>query len=335
MTDPESFMQTSAKMSQAILQSLVGRRVERMKLGLNPDKSPGGDPTHLAHYTTAQGLHGIVQHSNLWASAAYYLNDSSEIDYGCQLFTSLLTKLIAEETLDPVPNNIFENAKKAFAPGGFMESVVSRTYVTCFCEDENLLSQWRTYGQSGGYSISFPRTALSSLTVNDEFYHAELQRVIYDKDLQGQLLQLVLSDMLSTLLEDNIKEMYKTADLQGKQMFIIFFNTFLQTLAATEIVRFKHPAFEGEREWRLIVRPTSTHLNTQEMKYLQFRTARRLMVPYVEVRSKEGTSLPIAWVRYGPTLEKRRVQHSLDLLFKQKGYNQMTFKGSDIPVVLP
>jgi hypothetical protein len=327
-------METSQKISQAILQSVVSKRVERMKQGLNPDKSLAGDPKHLAHYTTAQGLNGIVQHGNLWASGAYYLNDSSEMDYGCQLFTSLLAKLIAQEKLDPVPKSIFENAKKAFEPGGFMESVTSRTYVACFCEDENLLSQWRTYGQTGGYSIIFSRKALCDLTVN-ESYLVELQRVIYDNQLQSQLLELVLSDLLSTLLEENVKQLYKTADSQGKQLFVISFNTFLQTMAATEIVRFKHPAFEGEREWRLIVRPTSTNLNTQEIQHLQFRTARGMIVPYLEVHPKEGTLLPIEWVRYGPTLEKKRVQHSLDLLFKQKGYHQMTFKGSDIPVILP
>jgi hypothetical protein len=28
-------------------------------------------------------------------------------------------------------------------------------YLSCFCEDDNLLSQWRAYGTSGGYSLGF------------------------------------------------------------------------------------------------------------------------------------------------------------------------------------
>jgi hypothetical protein len=34
------------------------------------------------HYTTAQGLKGIIDGKCLWATAASYLNDASEIEYG-------------------------------------------------------------------------------------------------------------------------------------------------------------------------------------------------------------------------------------------------------------
>src|SRR5262245_19332889 len=141
MADAQSLIQTAADVLQKLLEFLVDTRVQRMKQGLNPDKSPAGDPSHLAHYTTPNGLHGIIENGHLWASAAYYLNDSSEIDYGCQLFRELLAKAIDEEGRDPVSKKIFEDAKKAFEPGGFVDSVVYRTYVACFCEDPNLLSQ--------------------------------------------------------------------------------------------------------------------------------------------------------------------------------------------------
>jgi hypothetical protein len=332
--EPLSFVEFSTKISTAVFQRFAAIRFGRMKKGLNPDKSPAGDPEYLAHYTTSQGLQGIVQNGNLWASAPYYLNDTSEIDYGCQLFTSLLTKLLTQQGLDPVPRTIFEMAKKSFEPGGFMDSVVARTYVACFCEDENLLSQWRTYGQSGGYSISFSRKALCELGVDKELYIVTLQRVIYDKKLQSELLELVLSDLLSIMLEPEVKDIYKTADVQGKQLFIVSFNSFLQTMASTEIVRFKHPAFAEEKEWRLIVRPLSTNLSTNEMALLKFRPSRGVLVPYLELRPKESTLLPVSWVRYGPTLEKKRVENSLKLLFKQKGYSPVPIHGSDIPVIL-
>jgi hypothetical protein len=108
----------------------------------------------------------------------------------------------------------------------------------------------------------------------------------------------------------------------------------LQTFAINEIVRFKHPAFAVEKEWRLIVRPTSPNLNTKEIAYLQFRTSRGMMVPYVELHPKEGALLPITSVRSGPTLDQRRVAKSLDLLFKQKGYGNIPINGSEIPVIL-
>jgi hypothetical protein len=169
----------------------------------------------------------------------------------------------------------------------------------------------------------------------NEHYHVELQRVIYEKQPQVELLKLALNDVISTLEEKNILELWTSFGLEEKQLFIVSFNTFLQTMAANEIVRFKDPAFAEEKEWRLTARPTSIHLNFQEMQQLKFRTARGMAVPYVELRPKDGTLLPVAWIRYGPTLEKKRVMNSLELLVKQKGYSDMKFHGSEIPVALP
>jgi hypothetical protein len=334
LTDNESLIQTAATVSGRLRKFLIDVRVQRVKQGLNPDKSPDGDPVHLSHYTTADGLQGIIQNGNLRASAAYHLNDSSEIDYGCQLFSDLLAEKIAAEGRDPLSKRVFEDAKRAFEPGGFMESVVYRTYVVCFCEDENLLSQWRTYGQTGGYSLKFPRHALETgLTVHDDLYHVELRKVIYKKETQIQLLQLVLSDLLAALGESSISKLYSSGGIQEKAVFITSFNTMLQTLAASDIFRFKHPAFQAEREWRLIVRPFSLNLSHLEMQQLKFRTTSKgLVVPYLELRPKEGALLPVASVRYGPTLEKKRVVSSLGLLFRQKGY-AVDFHGSDIPAV--
>jgi hypothetical protein len=36
----------------------------------------------LYHYTSADGLKGIIENDELWATSAYYLNDSAEILYG-------------------------------------------------------------------------------------------------------------------------------------------------------------------------------------------------------------------------------------------------------------
>jgi hypothetical protein len=79
----------------------------------------------------------------------------------------------------------------------------------------------------------------------------------------------------------------------------------------------------------------STNLSTKEIEHLRFRTARGMMVPYLELRPKEGTLLPITSIQYGPTLDKKRVMKSLDLLFKQKGYPDIPVNGSEIPVILP
>src|SRR5258708_1877548 len=301
MADNQALLQAAANAAHKITTTVVNKRVQRMRQGQNPDRQPDGEPTHLAHYTTADGLHGIIENGNLWASGAYYLNDSSEIDYGCQLFCEILTKAIADEERDPVSKSIFEEAKKAFEPSGEMESLIRRTYVACFCERDNLLSQWRTYGQSGGYAIIFPLNELrGAMTVTDH-YHTELHRVIYDRQIQTLLFQLVMDDLISVLNDESVRQLWKSYGPAERHLFSLSFNTFLQTLALNEIVRFKDPAFEEEREWRLAVRPMSRNRNDQELKHLKFRTARGMAVPYLELRPKTGALLPITSVRYGPT----------------------------------
>jgi hypothetical protein len=334
MADDQALLEAAANGAQKITASLINKRVRRMKEGQNPDRQPRGEPTHLAHYTTADGLRGIIQNGNLWATSVYYLNDSSEIEYGCQLLCEILTRAIAEESRDPVSKNIFEEARKAFEPSGEMERLIRRTYVACFCETDNLLSQWRTYGQSGGYAISFPlRDLRGGITISDH-YHTGLHRVIYDRQAQTLLLQLVMDDVISVLNDESVRQLWKSYGPAERRMFSLSFNSFLRTLALNEIVRFKDPAFEEEREWRLAVRPMSVNLNDHELQYLKFRTARGMAVPYVELRSKYGTLLPITSVRYGPTLKQKQAVNSLSLLFKQKGYSSVKFKGADIPVII-
>jgi len=321
---------------QNIFQAVLKRRTQRAAQPDNPDRVPPAELMHLAHYTTAEGLHGIVEQGCLRAGAAYYLNDSSEIDYGCNLFTSILKESIGKTKMDDMGAAIVQHTQKAFEPSGSMESVASRTYVACFCEDPNLLSQWRAYGQDGGYSVGFRRQALQTeFKVEDQLFQVELRRIIYDKESQIKLLDGVLSDVLSALGEPEVKASFEKLDGEEKKVFFISFNMFLQATALAEIVRFKHPAFTDEQEWRLVARPKSPFLSQGEILQLKFRPSRGMVVPYLELRPKNGDLLPIDYVRYGPTLEKKRAENSLDLLFKQKGYPEVKFYGSDIPVILP
>jgi hypothetical protein len=44
---------------------------------------------------------------------------------------------------------------------------VMQIFVVSFCPDGDLLSQWRGYGQSGGYAIGFDANILKGLTTKD------------------------------------------------------------------------------------------------------------------------------------------------------------------------
>jgi hypothetical protein len=300
-------------------------------------------PAILHHYTTIEGIQGILRDGCLHASAAYYLNDSSEIDYGCILFASVLQKWfdqnqakLSKSEVPIVIPEILWGTKQSFGSPESLQRVLFHVYVTCFCEDENLLSQWRAYGQSGGYSIGFRQPALEKgFGVQGGWHRVRLSRVVYDLQEQTLLLTRLMTDVIATIRDSRVEALLTGLEEKQRLAFVSMFRWFIDTMALTEIARFKHPAFREEKEWRLVARPWSGATNAKKTGNLKFKSSRGMLTPYLELSPKEDKSLlPIVSVRYGPTLEKRRAENTLSLFLKQLGYTNVHLHGSEIPVRL-
>lgn len=59
---------------------------------------PEKEPSELFHYTTADGLLGILTKQNLWATDVLYLNDASEFRYADELIVEAIKKLDVDST---------------------------------------------------------------------------------------------------------------------------------------------------------------------------------------------------------------------------------------------
>src|SRR6185437_8828799 len=86
----------------------------------------------LFHYTTADGLKGIVEQNCIWATAAAYLNDASEIEYGC----TLLDEVLAEWEKTNVDNNgtgmwVIRQLRSMFKDEKSRLSRTATIYVAC------------------------------------------------------------------------------------------------------------------------------------------------------------------------------------------------------------
>lgn len=145
----------------------------------------------LYHYSTADGLKGIIEKNELWASSAYFLNDSTEITYGCGLVAEVLGNWILK---NPRPEtslalDFAQKLRQWFGEELLKGNVIEPIYLACFCEDDNLLSQWRTYGQSGGYSLGFAVPAPDLATgqgfkPEPNIYTSKWVKVEYDRSEQ-------------------------------------------------------------------------------------------------------------------------------------------------------
>jgi hypothetical protein len=129
----------------------------------------------LYHYTTPVGLIGIVEDKGLWATDVEFVNDAQELRFGREeLGKALLEKANelspagSSATVAGGPDESRATVMRSVAdhlePGGiFLRKPAHSVYVACFCEEGDLLSQWRAYGPSGGYAIGFRTSNLRAM----------------------------------------------------------------------------------------------------------------------------------------------------------------------------
>jgi hypothetical protein len=258
----------------------------------------------LYHYTTADGLKGIIEKNELWASSAYFLNDSAEITYGSGVLKEVLDDWLAKDRpKESITVHLAQDLRKAFGEDLLSKSVIRPIYLACFCEDDNLLSQWRTYGQSGGYSLGFkvPPDVFTPKGFEPEpkTYTAEWVRVVYDRSEQAKKCTTILESLFAIL--DNPGSERAIATITDNPL--CGYSEFLRVITdilLDEIVSFKNEAFKVEKEWRVVVRERElTKQGTDDggktPLAIHFHVSRGILVPHVRLIPLDpAKKLPIA-----------------------------------------
>lgn len=202
-------------------------------------------PKNLYHYTTLSGLKGILSEGNFWASDVRFMNDSSELTYAIELIDAEVKQVTSNSDMPESIRNFFYN--------GGVAHILNRwkPFVACFCEAEDLLSQWRGYGNSdapvalGLNLVHYCSFYLPSRTI--------FRKVIYEEEKQRQLVRDVMTTWRTTLVEllkagTNIADLWPHLPEYQR-------NPALDPLREQLIefsLCFKHPTFAEESEWRLI-----------------------------------------------------------------------------------
>lgn len=113
----------------------------------------------LYHYTTMNGLKGIIENGCIHATNVRYLNDSQELYFGLNYLKNLIDSSNAapsEENLPLIDHLIRRRIKYVLISLMNSTSFSSRYFVTSFSGNPDLLSQWRAYGKENlGYCIKF------------------------------------------------------------------------------------------------------------------------------------------------------------------------------------
>jgi hypothetical protein len=124
-------------------------------------------PPLVYHYTDVDAFLSMRTNKELWLSDLKFMNDATERSYGY----SLLQKLIRTQDVDLPDSDIYQTLEKPL-------------YAICFCEDGNLLSQWRGY-----------RAAVSIGFITDKIHQLNISifdRVLYNDNDQQRLFKELL-----------------------------------------------------------------------------------------------------------------------------------------------
>lgn len=251
----------------------------------------------LYHYTTGENFIKIIQSGELWATQAACLNDTTELTYATeQILQRVKGKLSTPHNRDIDPALTWISDVLG-APG----SEISPMFVACFSEQRDHLSQWRAYsGGEGGYAIQFDLTKLSKaqlLPMEDGTIlpPISLVRVEYDTANHAIMFDNILEWTEKFFLELEGRKNAPTVE-DWTEEFCFYWLTHLAAFAPL----IKHPAFQDEKEWRLIyqLRPNYPHLRPNNPRGLQFRQRQSMMSRHIPLRLK--TPLPVTGVLVGP-----------------------------------
>lgn len=226
-----------------------------------------GDDDLLFHYTGPAGVLGVVTDSCLWASDVEFLNDAQELVFGRdELHASMLA--LAESIDDPAAPHgqaasratIVRSAASHLSPDGiFATRSHLSVFAACFCEGEDVLSQWRGYAGAHGYALGFDRIALAATDFSAYSSSPQLVKVRYGHEAVPPMIQTVLGNVAP-----------HASGHPGSKGYFQAAQVVLPALAQV-----KHPAFAEEREWRLIT-------TSDAVAEFSFRGSGGWIVPYLK-----------------------------------------------------
>lgn len=280
----------------------------------------------IYHYTSLEGLHGILTSNSLHFTNIYFLNDRAEMIYTYKVILELISNLEQEINAE-LYQKIKSRAEYITCPEYYQSEseVLFREdfYIASFSIDPDSLALWNNYTKSVnkiGFNIKFPAYKLvlhiENINKDTSVYYSE---VCYDVTEQQEMLK-------KTILKYNEK-WNNTIDDEDRHQIIrdLWKNFIIYSLF------FKHPQFAQEKEYRIVI----GNISHAEDKKLNFRCQHGLFIPYLQIgfpENKEFQSRILEEIKVSPTCDKSLIKYSIDKLLNNTGYDSLQISYSDIPL---
>ena len=321
---------------------------------MSPTYSEESRDDALFHYTSADGLIGILQSGEIWGTAYYCSNDASELAAGKGILTREFLRATHKMVVDNDPLvqtfsnrgvDIREYADK------FEQLIIAKTfsvlcaYITCFCKPTDaedfrhgLLSQWRGYGAGGGYALQFSRKKLLAAVENAnkaQEVSYELQDVYYTVDNPLKAEVLSHTDKFLRAYKDYLEEigapleeLFNKGSLNNPIAKLL--DGPLESLL-DYLIYTKNQHFGEERECRLsLIEPVSSEAGVIPTNYF---TRDGLIVSYKKTPRTTPSILDcIEWIIIGPNRRMSARFKSVTQMVRTAGL-EIKVRPSHIPFI--
>jgi|GEM_PF-4107864 len=265
-------------------------------------------PATLHHYTDSNGALGMLGREEMWLSHALFSNDKLELKVAQEIVERVVTDLLNSDRLRidlDNPNLGITYAREFLFKLQYYiqnKSVKVDVYIGCFCENDDLLSQWRAYANNSGYCIGVNAKQLLNETkriFSDAIVY--FTRVSYDEKKWAEGIEQICNFICDTFLESSDLEVDVLSDNADMYSHMVT----AEILVTAPFL--KHPGFKEEQEWRLAV------ITNSNMAKPEFRASSVGLLPYL----KTITSSAIQSVVIGPGGNQDLMHHAIDLMFPE------------------
>jgi len=315
----------------------------------------------LYHYTSPEGLLGIIRSGSIRATHVRYLNDKTELKYASsQEFQDTLL-----ETLFPEAN---EEKKESLRRLRKDHKKNDEVYVASFTDDAaalatdaarpgDRLSQWRAYSNlAGGFSLGFDSKLVmggwqsTGLRGIDRSLLLRCRYSPQEKKDAAKKVGISGSETLSRALESYLvhfqEKVGREPDLTERE----FIESWSDALALGktdaeyfiwEAARFKDEAFSEEHEWRIVVqcdrqRLVDAHCFDASSPIIHVRAGRYGLTPYIDIPlGLTSTESPFRRIVVGPSQQEKEALDGVKLLLQCNGIKVKTDGSLDGVEVVP
>lgn len=249
-------------------------------------------PPVLWHYTTADGLIGILKDKKIRAGHISGMNDAYEFRYSIGSLMQATDFRLKQENGLPEEIRAMLHRLRDGLTNVPLEKIPP-VFVSCFSSTVDQASQWGEYGDRGkGYALAFRANDLFQIASEQNIFAI---RCVYD----DREIAMIMAAIVLTAERVFTEVRKKRQDVELPKLIEDFLQFYVWNLSYLAPV-FKHKSFAPEAEWRYTLR-----LPDYDYSRMTFVAKRSELRPYIEfdfVRKAVPTTglVPLAQVLIGP-----------------------------------